>query len=67
MHLASRAFLKSTRKKGLCRNSVRSSLSMRKSLLGNNVKPMPSLDCTLRRPIDFRTEGLILTFALSKI
>ena len=38
-HPASRTFLNSTRKKGLCRNRVKSLLSMRKQLLGNSFKP----------------------------
>ena len=56
-HPASRAFLNSTRKKGLCRNCVNSLLNMRKALLGDSFKPRPSLDRTPRRHIDFRTEG----------
>ena len=36
-------------------------------LLGDSFKPRPSLDRTPRRHIDFRTEGSILTFTLSKI
>ena len=38
-----------------------------KPLLGNSFKPSPSLDRTSRPHIEFRTEGSILTFALSKI
>ena len=39
---------------------------MRNRLLGDSFKPRPSLDCTPRRHIDFRTEGMILSFTLSK-
>ena len=66
-HPASRAFLNSTRKKGLCRNRVKSLLSMRKPLLGDSFKPRLSLDRAPRRHIDFRTEGSILTFFLLNI
>ena len=56
-HHASRVFLESMRKEGLCRNRVKSLLSMRKPLLGDSFKPRPSLDRTPRRQTDFRTEG----------
>ena len=39
LHPASRSFLNSTRKKGLCRDRVKSLLSMRKPLLGDVSKP----------------------------
>ena len=46
---------------------VQSLLSMHKLLLGDSFKPTPSLDRTSGCHIDFRTEGSVLTFALSKI
>ena len=66
-HPASRAFLNSSREKGLCRNRVKSLLNMSKPLLGDSFKPRPSLDSTPRRSIDFHTEGSLLTFTLSKV
>ena len=45
-HPASRAFLNSMRKKGICRNHVKSLLSMCKPLLGDRFKPRLHLDHT---------------------
>ena len=64
LHPANRAL---TRKKGSCRHRVNSLLSMRNPLLGDSFKPRSILDRTPRCHIDFRTEGSILAFALSKI
>ena len=49
------------------RTRVDSLLSTRNPLLGDSFKPRPSLDRTRRRHIDFRTEGSLLTLAISKI